>query len=158
MFFQMLSSFVQAAGAYEQGNAQAASARYNQQIDQYNSTVTAQEGAVAVQQQTERGEAAVGQERANAGASGLSPSGAIGVIQESAFNAQMDVLNTKYTYAARAQSQQMAANLQGMQAGNDEEAGMLHASSILMAGYGKEQQMQQSDNGYGASPFRIGGG
>lgn len=157
MFFQLLSSFVQSVGAFEQGNASAAAASYNQKISNYNATVTTQQGQIVEQQVRQASARNLGQQRANIGASGLSSDGsALDVLQESAYNAEMDALNTRYNYATKAQSYRMEGQLQGMQSENDKTAGGLNASSILLSGYGKARQQSQSDAGYGDNPFRLG--
>ncbi len=157
MFFQLLSTFVQAAGAFEKGNASAASAQFNQRISNYNATVTTQEGQIVEQQVRQAGARSIGQMRANIGASGLSSDGsALDILQESAYNAEMDALNTRYNYATKAQAYRMGGELQGMEAKNDKTAGINNAASILMSGYGKARQQSQSDAGYGDTLFKLG--
>ena len=157
MFFQLLASFVQSIGAIQQGNATAAAASYNKRISLYNASVTEQQGKIAEDQLRKDATRRIGAMRANIGASGLSSEGsAMDLLQESAFNAEMDALNTRYNYQTKAKGFRMEGELQGMQGKAAKKAGYLSASGILLAGAGKAYEQYSDDNSTGKQPFRLG--
>lgn len=155
MFFELLSTFVQAAGSMMKSNAQVTSAKYNEAIDNYNASVTQQEGIVAEQEVRQQAIQQTGQNIANAGAGGFSSSSgsAVDVIRASAYNAQMNVLNTQYSYAAKEKSFANQATLQGSRARAAEEGGWFDAAGILVSGAGRADlaKQKQSDGGSGYS-------
>lgn len=155
MFFQLLASFVQGIGSIVQGNAAAKSANYNKRIDLYNATVTEQEGQIAETQLRQETARRLGSIRANVGASGLSGGSASDLLEESAYNAEMDALNTRYSYKTKAQGYRMQGDLSEMQGKNAKTAGYLNAGSVLLAGSGKAYQQYTDDNTAG-KPFRLG--
>lgn len=158
MFFDLLAAFVKSAGALTEGNAAATSARYNAQIDNFNQTVTLQEGQIAENQVRRNAAQVIGQAEANAGASGFSSTSGspVDVFQQSAYNAEIDALNTRYTYAMKARGYGMDAQLQRQRAAAAQEGGLLNASSYLLTGFGKSSQDSYADSSRGAVPFRLG--
>lgn len=156
MFFELLASFVQGVGAIVQGNAGAKAANYNKRIDLYNANVTEQEGQIAETQLRQETARRLGSIRANVGASGLSGGSASDLLEESAYNAEMDALNTRYNYKTKAQNYRMQGDLEGMRAKNSKSAGYLNAGSILLAGSGKAYQQYTDDNAGAGKPFRLG--
>jgi len=156
MFFQMLASFVQSVGQMTQANAAATSANYNARIASYNATVTTQEGQIAEQQVRQQTEINQGNLRANIGASGLAGSGsAMDVVSESAYNAEMSALNTRYNYKTKATGYQMESQLDTQKANSARTGGTFAAAGILLAGSGKAYQQYSSDNS-GNQPFKFG--
>lgn len=157
MFFEMLSTLIQTAGALTSSGAAAKASNYNRRIEMYNSTVALQEGQIAETQLRQSAQRNMGQMRANIGASGLSTSGsAMDLIQESAYNAEMDALNVRYSAKAKATGHAMEANLASSKAKSARAGGYLTASGILLAGAGKSYAQNESTNIYATTPFRLG--
>lgn len=155
MFFEMLASFVQSVGALSQGSATQRSANYNSRISAYNANVTEQQGQVAEMQQRQETARKIGLLHANFGASGLSSDGsATDILQESAFNAEMDAQNIRYNYSTKAQGYRMQGNLQTMEGKNARTASYLTAASTLLTGAGKAYE--QNATTAGQQPFRLG--
>ncbi len=157
MFFELLATFVQAAGAMQQSNAASKAANYNRKIDLYNANVTEQQGQIAETQLRQETARRLGAIRANVGASGLSGGSAADLLQESAYNAEMDALNIRYNAKTKATGYRMSAGLNASKAASEQTGGYLAASGILLAGAGKAYQQNASDTGYGVQPFRLGG-
>lgn len=161
MFFDLLSTFVQTAGALVKSQAEQTSAKYNQIIDNYNANVTQQEGIVATNAVRQQAIEAIGQNVANAGAGGFSSASgtATDIIRSSAYNAQMNVLNTQYSYAAKEKSFENQATLQGDRARSASEAGYFDAAGILIGGAGRANKSQwlqsNGDVGYSTSLTRT---
>lgn len=158
MFWEMLASFVKASGELTESNAASAAANYNARIDTYNQTVTLQEGQIAENNVRRQAMETIGQSRANAGASGFSSNSGspVDVFQSSVYNAEMDALNTRFSYGAKAKSYEMDAKLQRQRAGFAQQGGWLTASGTLLSGYGKGYQDSYLDSGRGTVPFRLG--
>lgn len=156
MFFQLLSTFVQSIGAITKGNAAASAANYNRQIDNYNATVTEQQGQIAENTLRQQNAARMGANRANLGASGFDGGSAIDLLESNAYNAEMDALNTRFNYKTKAASGRMQGNLEGMRAKSEKSGGYLTAAGVLLDGAGKAYQQSNSDSGYGVTPFRLG--
>lgn len=154
MFFDTLATFVQTVGALTSSNAAATASGYSKQIDLYNATVTQQQGQIAEDQQRRQSEQVIGQEKANAGASGAAGGSAADVIMQSAFNSEMDALNTKYNYDTKATALEMDAKLAGQRAQSQRTGGYLTAAGILVGGAGKSYA--NNPDSVGVSPFRIG--
>lgn len=154
MFFEMLASFVQAVGAATQSSAAARAASYNARISAYNANVTEQQGQVAETQQRQESARRIGLIRANVGASGLSGGSASDLLEESAFNAEMDALNTRYNYKTKAQNYRMDSNLKTQESKSARTGGYLTASSILLAGAGRAYQNSSSGDTTGR-PFQL---
>jgi hypothetical protein len=153
MFFDLLATFVQTAGALVNSQAQQTSAKYNQTIDNYNANVTQQEGVIATNAVRQQAIQSIGNNVANAGASGFSSNSgsAVDVIRDAAYNAQMNVLNTQYSYAAKEKSFANQATLQGDRARSASLAGDIGAAGILIGGAGRANKAAylSSDGGSG---------
>lgn len=156
MFFELLATFVQSIGAITKGNAAASAANYNQRIDNYNATVTDQQGQIAENTLRQQNTARMGMNRANIGASGFEGGSALDLLESNAYNAEMDALNTRYNYQTKATGERMQGNLEGMRAKSEKSGGYLTAAGVLLQGAGKAYQQSNSDSGYGITPFRLG--
>ncbi len=157
MFFEMLSTFVQSVGALQAGSAASKAAAYNKQIDNYNSAVTLQAGQIAEDQLRRQATQSQGMNRANIGASGFSSEGSpMDVLQQGAYNAEMDALTTRYNYKTKATGYQMAGELEGQRGRSAATGSYLAASGTLLAGSGKAYAQNASDNSAGTAPFRLG--
>lgn len=159
MFFDLLSSFVTAAGDITKGNAAQSASLYNARIDSYNQSVAVQQGQIAQMQVERQATEFIGENISRAGASGFSSTrgSAADVLAASMYNASIDASTAKYNYDVRAKAYGMEANLQRQQAGYESQAGFLNASSDLLTGYSRGVRDQYLDSSSGYLPFRIGG-
>lgn len=143
---------VAAYGMYQQGQAQAAAAKGQQAIADYNAQVAQMEAksqAAAAGYQSQRAaEAAARQQsalRAAIGASGVSPSEGSPLMVEGVQAAQSELDNLMIGYegqlaVAKSLSQStvdsMQASIYGQQASNYASAGLIGAGSTLLSGFG----------------------
>ena len=112
-----------AASAYQQGQAQSAAANYN-------ASAAAAEAASRERAQREESWRRRGSLAAQLGKSGATVAGTpLLVLAESAANAEIDALNTRYSGA-------MQQSLYGATARNARTAGTIGAGASLLTGYG----------------------
>lgn len=158
MFWDMLSTFVKVAGSLTESNAGAAAADYNKKIGLFNQAVTIQQGDIAEAMQRRQAAGVIAQSVANAGGSGFSSTSGspVDVFQSSAYNAEIDALNTRYNYRTKATAYGMDAQLQSQRAASIRQGGWLTASGILLTGYGEARKNDYYAGSRDASPFRLG--
>lgn len=148
------SSAVGAAGAIQQGNANAQAADYNAAVARQNSDIAMQQGVAASEAQKRDAERKIGSMIANYGASGVSAgSGSpLDVLADSAAMSTLDNLTVKYNYALKAAGFTNQATLAGMQAKNARTSGILNASAFGLKGIGQfASMMGTSIPGFGSA-------
>lgn len=142
---------VSALGAYQQGRASSASAKYNasislmnQNIAEQNSQRASQAGEEQVAEQQRKTRSEVGQLSANAAASGLEMSGSESdVINSASELGQLNALNIRASATQQAYGYKNQALTYGAQSGmdtataaNDSTAGAISTGSTLLSGTG----------------------
>ena len=158
MFFETLSTFFQTVGSLQQTSAAAKAFSYNSRISTYNAEVTEQQGEIAETQVRQDSRRRIGSIRANVGASGLSLEGSPeDVLGESAYNAEINALNTRYNFGVKATEHRMQAGLQKTRARSTRIGGYLSASGILLSGLARQRKRGAVVEAAGTQPFRIGG-
>lgn len=132
------SAVMGAAGAEQQGQSQAAAARYNAQIAEQNAEVAKQQGVAAGEAQDRASRMKIGSMVASYGASGVDGgSGSpMDVLAQSVRMATLDSLTTQYNYALKAQSYRNQAGLDEANAKNSLIAGDINATASVFKGVG----------------------
>lgn len=147
---------VQMAGQYMQGQQAADAAEYNAQIANQNATIATQQGEAAVQQLGRQQYRQLGAATAAYGASGVTMEGSpTDVLAQSAAEAALDRLTTKYNYQLRALGFQQTAALDEMQAGNARTSGILSAIGTGVKGYGTYSYMTGGGASAGSSGSKM---
>jgi hypothetical protein len=134
-----IAAAISAAGAVQQGQAQAASATYNAQVAEKNSQIAKAQGAAAAEMQSRDAQRRMGAAIASFGASGVdvgvgSPTD---VLAESVRNSTLDALTLKYNYDLKAMGFSDQANLNTMSASNAKTSSYFDAAGSIAKGYGQ---------------------
>jgi hypothetical protein len=130
-----LSAGVSAAGAIAQGNASKAAANYNAAVARQNADIARANAAADADKQERQGRLLAGKQRAATGASGITPEGSpLEVMADSALEAELDALTTRYRGELQARSSGQDARLQGMRGSADQTAGYIGAGTALLKG------------------------
>lgn len=163
------STAMQAIGAIQEGNANAASLRASQNAANYNAQVSefnaANQRAVANQQeeaQRRQARQVLGAQRAAVSQAGIGTSGsAADVMQQSATDAELDALSLRYEGDLRARGMLAEADLQrydaqvaGMNAKAAQRAGYMNAVGSILGGSGRYAGYE-SDQRYKRESMRI---
>lgn len=136
-FAPLIAAGIAAVGAINQGNAAAGAAKYNQILAKGNASAAKYQAAeeerrfrVSVRKQ-------IGTSRAQYGASGVGMEGSpLSVLEESAYNAELDAINIRNSGRLKALGFNAEANLQSYYGKSSQySAGIGAASSLLKGGY-----------------------
>lgn len=153
------STAMQALGAIQQGNAQAASYRSQQAASNYNAAVMEQNAGIEREQANAREEAQrrearmiLGSQRAALSQAGIGMGGsAADVMQQSATDAELDALTLRYEGDMRARGLMIGAEqerYQGAVAGANASAarrsGYMQAAGSILAGTGNYMGYQEN--------------
>lgn len=157
MFWDLLATFVDTTGALRSGNAQAKAAAFNAKMSEFNATATEQEGILAENSVRRQSAYAIGQQRANLGASGFSGGTADDVLADTMYQAQLDALTTRYNYNNKATALRQQATLQRASGKDARSAAYIKASASLLKG-ATSYYKNNTDYGAGETLFKLGGG
>lgn len=137
-FLAIAGAVVSAVGAIQQGQSQAAAARYNAQIAQQNSVVAQQQGEAASEQQQIASRRKIGSMVASYGASGVDGgSGSpMDVLADSVRAATLDNLTLNYNYKLKSMGLDNQATLDESNAKNAATSGTLNGIGAAMKGFG----------------------
>lgn len=135
---------VSAFGSISAGQASANAANYNAQVAEQNAQRARAEGSAAAEQKVRENRRALGLQRAAIGESGFGYSGSLfDISQQSAANAELDVLTLAYEGEAAARGQQNRAALYRTEADAERTQGYIGGASKLLSpfstgtGYGR---------------------
>lgn len=138
VILMVASTAVSAIGAISQGNAAAASNRYNAQVAEQNSVAAQQQAAASAAIQQEQSRKAIGASVAAYGASGFTTEGTpLDILANSASSAERDRQNILYKGQLQAAGYQSQAELDRASASNAEKQGYMSATGILVGGGAK---------------------
>lgn len=169
------STAMQAVGAIQAGNAQAAQYQAQAQANEYNARVQRQQAEAVAQQtsakedlQRRQARAVVGQQMAATAQSGVNLNGtASDLLRQSLIDAETDALNIRYEGEMNRTGLLNDANLQQWEAGVNRSnaktarrAGYLNAATAIVGG-GYEYTKMKPTAGLGANPaggLKVGGG
>jgi hypothetical protein len=157
MFWDILSTFVSTASAWQESNAAARSAAFNQNIARYNANQTRQTGVIEEDRVRREARQRTGIVQANIGASGLNGGTADDILASSIYAGELDALTTRFNYKSQADGLDMQASLYGNAAKDARRGSYLNAASALLKG-GTNYYKNETDYGAGSTPFRLGGG
>lgn len=134
-YMAMVSPVMQAYGAIRASQAEAAAARYNEEVGKSNAASAEAQGEAAAQQMERDTRRKLGAMMAGYGASGvqLADGSPADVLADSARSAALDRLTMKYNYKMRALGYTNQANLDAMGADRAIEEGRMRAASILLS-------------------------
>ena len=151
-----LSTAAGVAGSIQQGQSQAAMAKYESQVASNNAKIAQQNAAQAGQagenqagQSEMKTRAQVGAIKASQAANGLDinsgssldvQSSAAEMGEQNAITIRSNAARTAYGYEQQAQNFQTQSELDKMQANNDEISSFTNAGSTLLGGAGKAAQ------------------
>ena len=128
-------SAVSALGAVQQAQAGRAESKYNQRVAEQNAVASRDAARVEEERHRIQSGKALGQMRANYGASGVSIDGSIeDVLADSATQAEWDSLLIRHGGEQRARGYTSEANLAGARAKNVSTSGYLMAAGDLASG------------------------
>lgn len=178
MALTLSSTLLGAAGAVQQGQATAASSRYNAQVQEMNATLAdrrakdaLERGAVEEQRKRQQVAGLQGQQKAAMAANGvdLTFGSPLDTIVDSAVMGEMDALTIRtntareaYDYKVGAVNQRAGATMSRAAADNAETSGYLGAAGTILGGAGRAYQGYRTGNfgsfGYGGtgSGLRLG--
>lgn len=156
MFWDILSTFVATAAAWQDSNAAVRSATFNRNIASYNANQTRKTGAIEEDRVRREARKRTGLIRANVGASGLDGGSADDIIASSIYDGELDALTTRFNYNSQADGLDMQASLYGAAAKDARRGGYLSAASAMLKG-GTNYYKNNTDYGAGSTPFRLGG-
>lgn len=155
------STAMQALGAIQQGNAQAASYKSQQAAANYNASIMDQNARIERDQANQREEAqrrearqVLGAQRAAFSQAGVGLGGsAADVMAQSAANAELDALTLRYEgemkargLMASAEGERYQGQVAGMNASSARTAGYMNAAGSILGGaasYGTYQENQR---------------
>lgn len=157
MFWDILSTFVSTAAAWQDSNAAMRSATFNRNVASYNANQTRQSGIIEEDRVRRDARAKTGLIRANIGASGLDGGSADDIVASSIYMGELDALTTRFNYNSKADGLDMQASLYGSAASDARRGGYLGAAAALLKG-GTNYYKNNTDYGAGETPFRLGGG
>lgn len=162
------AAIMQGAGAGMQVIGSLRQAQMNSQMSEYNATVAEQNVQLVTQQANENARRALvnsnkvgGAEAAGFGASGVSGTSALAVLQDTAAKGELDALTIKQQGAIKAAGYQNEANLDQYRASNELVSGDINAMGGGMASGGKMISDYSSGRGggmYGGGGYGNGGG
>lgn len=128
------SGGLQAFGAVSEGNAAKAAADYNARQAEEAAMLTRAQGAENERRVRAIARKQIGETQANIGASGLSFDGsALDILGESAANAELDALNTRYDAESKAAAYRNSASLQRMQGKMAQTSGYIRGASAVLS-------------------------
>lgn len=125
---------VGAVGSLYGAQANASAARYNMLVNQQNAQIAKQGAALEEQRFRVQSRKAMGQMRANIGASGGTVDSYADVLADSATNAELDALLVRYSGEMQSRGYTNTANLDRMQASAARTAGYYGAAGSLLQG------------------------
>ena len=157
MFWDILSTFVNTASAWQSSTAAARSAVFNKNVASYNANQTRQTGIIEEDRVRREARQRTGLIRANIGASGLDGGSVDDILASSIYEGELDALTTRFNYNSQADGLDMQASLYGAAAKDARRGGYLSAASELLRG-GTNYYKNNTDYGAGSTPFRLGGG
>lgn len=157
MFWDILSTFVSTAAAWQDSNAAVRSAAFNQNIASYNANQTRQTGVIEEDRVRREARQRTGIMRANIGGSGLDGGTADDILSSSIYAGELDALTTRFNYNSQADGLDMQASLYGSAAKDARRGGYIGAAAALLKG-GTNYYKNNTDYGAGDAPFRLGGG
>jgi len=130
-----VSAGVGAIGAIQSAQANRDAANHNRDIANRNALISRQQGEAQALQLKRDQMRRMGAARANVGASGVAAEGsALDVLEESAFNAEMDQMTLKYNTQLRMMGFGDQASQFSAEASNAMSAGYMKAGSALLTG------------------------
>lgn len=131
--FMIGGGLLSAYGENEKGQANAAAMEYNAKIADENATIAHTEGIENERRVRVQGRKELGSIRAGYGAAGVTMEGsAMDVLQESAANAELDALTTRYNSDMKVRGFKQDAQLARMGASASSSAGMIGAASTIL--------------------------
>lgn len=159
-YLPLVAGGVKMIGTFQKGSADAGAAEYNAGIADQNAAITTQQGEAAAQMQGRAAARAQGSAIAAYGASGVqTDSGsALDVLADSAAQATLDNLTTKYNYALKSQSYSNQAALDRSSAGNARTAAVLGMSEAALNGVSKLKEKLIPDFGSSSGSLWSNGG
>jgi len=157
MFWDTLATFVDTVGVLQQGNAQTKAAAFNAKMSEFNANATQQEGIMAEDAARRKAAYAIGQQRANIGASGFTGGSSDDVLADSMYQAQLEALTTRYNYNNKATSLRQQGQLQKSESKNAMYGTLIKASASLLKG-STSYYKNNTDYGAGSTLFKLGGG
>jgi len=132
-YIALAAGGLQAIGSIRQGNAQAASARYNANLADQNAQIALQQGAENARRQRIVNTKQLGAIRANVGASGVTLDGSpLDVLEESARAAELDALSIEHQGQLQAWGYQNSASLYRQNARQALTGGYMGAAAALL--------------------------
>ncbi len=132
------STAISAYGAYRQGKAQEASAKYNQSVQLRNAELARQQGALQAQQQDRENRLRLGAIEAAAGKAGGGQAGsALDLLADASRQGELQKQQILFDTEVRAGNFQAGAALSGMEAKEAGAGAVLGAGSELLAGGAK---------------------
>lgn len=134
-FLLAATTAVSVIGAIRSAQADTQAATYNQQVAQRNVVIADQQGEAQELQLRRDQNRRLGQIRANIGASGVALEGSpLDILEESTYEAEMDVQTLRYNTAIRRMGYADQAALYSAEASNAKSGGYLRAGSALLSG------------------------
>lgn len=133
----LIAGATKAVGSIMAGEGNAKAAEYNAAVAQQNAAIAREQGVAAADAQWRGAQRTFGSIKASFGASGVqSDNGSpLDVLMDSARNATLDNLTTKYNYELKAVGFQNQATLETMKAQNSRTSGVLNAAGSMMTAY-----------------------
>lgn len=156
MFWDILSTFVATAAAWQDSNAAVRSATFNKNIATYNANQTRQTGQIEEDRVRREARQKTGLIRANIGGSGLDGGTADDILSSSIYEGELDALTTRFNYNSKADGLDMQASLYGSAASDARRGGYIGAAAALLKG-GTNYYKNNTDYDAGSTPFRLGG-
>lgn len=140
-----------AVGAYQEGMAQAKAADYNAGVAENNANLSTAEAAENERKQRIIGRKALGNMRANYGASGVTMEGSpLQAMEESAANSELDSLNIRHEGESKAWAYRQDAAMSRFQAGQARTAAKINSASQFFKSYNNlSDRMSKSFTGGG---------
>ena len=157
MLWDILSTFVNSVGAWQESNAAVRAATFNKNIATYNANQTRQTGKIEEDRVRREARRRTGLIRANIGASGLDGGTVDDIISSSIYEGELDALTTRFNYNAQADGLNMQASLYGSAAKDARRSGHINMAAAVLSG-GTNYYKNNTDYGAGNTPFRLGGG
>lgn len=126
-----------AVSAISQASQASNAAKYNAQVAEQNAQIARQQGAAAAEAQARQAKQQLGKMQANYAASGVDvgQGSPLDVLADSAAQAELDNLNTRYNYDLRARGFDNTSNLERSNASNAMSSGYLNAAGGALKAY-----------------------
>lgn len=145
----MAAEAVGALGAINEGKAGKLAGDYNAQVAENNAVYSRQQATEEERRSRSLARKAIGEMRAGYGASGITLQGsAMDVLEESAFNAELDALTIRAGGEAKAAAYRNEARMERIAGKNAMKAAKLRAAGLLIQG-GQKAAMQAMSAGAG---------